>query len=122
MFSAPHWRASVAAEGVGDYIEKLKRDKVPVARYPNNAAAWFGLGSAFGGMNFADDAITAYRQAIKIQPDLDLAWYNLGLRILDSGRTDDAITAFRQAIKIEPDEARVWSYLGVVYEDFTRAY
>ena len=115
IFSDPDWRASCAAEADGDNVEQLKRNKVLVVRYPDSAVAWWALGCAFEKLKFSEDAIAAYRQAIKIKPDYADAWNNLGNAYDDSGRTDDAIAAYRQAIKIEPDCAGTWYNLGDAY-------
>jgi tetratricopeptide (TPR) repeat protein len=116
IYSDPDLRAAIAAEAAGDYVEKLKHDKVLIARYPDSDVAWYGLGITFGKLNFTDDAIEAYQQAIKIKPDFAGTWYNLGTVYGKSGRIDDAITTLRQAIKLKPDYAWAWNNLGVVYQ------
>jgi len=44
---------------------------------PQNAEAWNSLGVAYGKINRKDDAIEAYRQALRINPDHLAAWINL---------------------------------------------
>jgi Flp pilus assembly protein TadD len=120
IYFDPDMRAAFAAEAEGDYVEMLKRSRVLVVRYPEIAAAWYGLGCAFGQLKFTDDAIAAFRQAIKIMPDFVEAWSGLGVMYGQSGRTDDAIAAYRQAIKIMPEHAEAWFNLGVVYGQLGR--
>jgi tetratricopeptide (TPR) repeat protein len=115
VFSDPDWRATWAAEAATNYVEMLKHAKLLVERYPNFAWGWYGLGSAFGGLNFTADAIAAYKHAIKITPDDPLLWHDLGWEYDESGQTDNAIMAYQQAIKIEPEYARAWCNLGIVY-------
>jgi cytochrome c-type biogenesis protein CcmH/NrfG len=115
IFSDPDWRAACAAEASGDNVEDLKRSKVLVVRYPDNAVAWCGLGIVYDRLNFADDAIVAFRQAIKLKPDDADAWYGLGVCYGRAGRTDDAIAACRQTIKLKPDYAEAWNRLGTAY-------
>ena len=115
IFSDPDWRAAGAAVADGDNVEALKLTKALVARYPDNAHAWWTLACVLGRLNFTDDEMAAYRQAIKIKPDIAPLWYNLGLVYDKSGRTDDAIAAYRQAIKIQPDFAEAWYNLGLAY-------
>jgi len=115
IFSDPDWRAACVAGVDGDNVEQLKRSKALVARYPDNAFAWIALGDAFGGLNFTDDQIAAYQQAIKIKPDYAGAWYGLGVAYGHSRRTDDAVAAFHQAVKIKPDYAEAWYGLGLAY-------
>jgi tetratricopeptide (TPR) repeat protein len=115
IYSDPDWRAAYIATMSGDDVENLKYSKALVDRFPENAEAWFRLGYAFGHLNFTDDAISAYRQAIKIKPESAEAWCNLGNAYSNSRRTDDAIAAYREAIKIKPDHANAWYCLGYVY-------
>ena len=115
IYSDPDWRAAGNAEVAGDYVEVLKHVKVLVARYPDNAVAWTVLGCTFDDLNFTEDAVTAYQQAIKIKPDDATAWLDLGVSYIKLGRNDDAIAACRQAIKIKPDDADAWNNLGILY-------
>jgi len=112
IFSDTDWRSLLAAEAAGDYVEMLKRAKALVARYPDNGDAWGMLGWAFGKLKFTEDAIAAYRQAIKLKPDDALAWFGLGVEYCMAGRWDDATLAFRQAVKIKPDADYAWRGLG----------
>ncbi len=120
IFSDPNWRAYFAAEAAGDNVEMLKCAKALAARYPEDAIAYYCLGVAYGRLKFTEDAITAFREAIKLKPDLAQAWYNLGVGYGDTGRTDDAIAAYKQAIKLKSDDAEAWYNLGVVYGDTGR--
>ena len=115
IFSDPDWRAFVTSDSNDDNVERLKRAKVLVTRYPDNSLAWATLGWAFEMLNFTDDAIEAYQHAIKIKPDNAEAWVNFGKAYGQSGHIDEAVAAFRQAIKIKPNHASAWYNLGVVY-------
>jgi len=72
-------------------------------------------------------AIEAYKQAIRIDPDLADAYYNLGLAYNELGFYKDAIEAYKQAIRINPDDApyyslgRAYTLLGL-YKDAIEAY
>ena len=46
---------------------------------PENSIAWYGLGVAYGELGRYDDAIAAYREALRINPEYAYAWYGLGL-------------------------------------------
>jgi cytochrome c-type biogenesis protein CcmH/NrfG len=110
--------AVVAAQESENYVEFLMRANVLVARYAEKsdsqaAIAFIILGQAYYGLKFTDDAIAAYRQAIKLKPDSPLAWEDLGIICRESGKTDAAIVAFRQAIKLSPDSIKAWFNLGL---------
>ncbi len=82
--------------------------------------AWYCLGNAYGSLERYNDAIDAYRQAIRIVPEFDSAWYNLGLTYFKLKRYDDAIDACRQAVRIEPENASAWLDLGNAYGNLKR--
>ena len=122
IYSDHDFRNAWAAKDNGDYVKMLKLAKVVVTRYPDSAAAWYLMGYAFGGLNFTDDEIAAFRQVIKIRPDFAEAWNNLGFLYIQAGRTEEAIEAYRRAIKIKPDDAQTWYNLGMAYHRAQRFY
>jgi len=112
----PGW----AAEATVSYTELLRRAKILVNRYPDNAAAYFALGCAYARLNFTEDAIVSLRQAIKLNPDHANAWNNLGGMYDRLAHTDDATTAYRQAITLEPDYSDAWYNLGRMHHKSAR--
>ena len=85
-----------------------------------NAEAWYSLGIAYGKLNRYNDAIEAYRQALRINPEYADAWYNLGVAYGNLNRYNDAIEAYRQALRINPEYADAWYNLGVAYGELKR--
>src|SRR5262249_8723640 len=61
-----------------------------------------------------DEAIAAYREAIRIRPDRAEAHNNLGLALHARGRAEDAVAEFRAAIRLRPDYAEAHFNLGTV--------
>jgi Tfp pilus assembly protein PilF len=59
-----------------------------------------------------DEAIAAFREAIRLQPDYAPAHYNLGNALWAKGKADEAIAAFRGAIRLQPDDAPAHCNLG----------
>jgi tetratricopeptide (TPR) repeat protein len=117
IFADPDWRAFVAAEATGNYVEQLKHNQALVRRYPNNAVAQYSLGLTYLNLNFYEDAQTAFREAIKIRPDDPYSWYGLGFALAAKAKIEEATYAFRQAIKLKPEYADAWSALGNCYVD-----
>ena len=115
IFSDPDWRAAVAAQAAGDLVDLLKRSQALVRRYPDNATVWGLLGMCYWEVGRTDDAIAAYRQAIKLKPDFAEAWNNLGGCYRKAGRTDDEIAAYQQAVKLKPNLVEAWNNLGWCY-------
>jgi Flp pilus assembly protein TadD len=44
-----------------------------------------------------DEAVTAFRTAIRLEPNSALAHYGLGIALKEQGKPDEAIAAFREA-------------------------
>jgi tetratricopeptide (TPR) repeat protein len=59
-----------------------------------------------------DEAIAAYREAVRLQPDQAKYHYDLGVALHGKGRLEEAIGAFRKAIEIKPDSAKAHCDLG----------
>lgn len=61
------------------------------------------------------ESAQAYRQALKVQPELALAHYGLGLALARLQKYQEAVTSFQAAIRYEPEWARAHKDLGVAY-------
>jgi len=85
--------------------------------YKKTGEYWFYLGLAYGDSGMYKEAIEAYKQAIRLNPDDAEAHNNLGIAYGESGMYEEAIEAFKQAIRIEPDDAKAHSNLGFAYSE-----
>jgi len=66
---------------------------------------------------FIEDAETAYRLAISLNPKLVASWNNLGWLFQQHlGRYEEAEAAYRRAIEISPMVAMPWNNLGILLE------
>lgn len=108
IFADPDYRAGAEAEAAQDHVEMLKRGQALVRRYPENDLAHFWLGVAYANLKFYEDAIAAFKQAIKLKPDYPEAWAGLGLAYRVAGRMDDARDAFQRAEKLKPGISKSW--------------
>ena len=57
-------------------------------------------------------AVSAYREAIRLKPDLPFVWTNLGAAYDKLGDYPKAAEACREAIRLKPDDAKAWYHLG----------
>ena len=82
---------------------------------PGHSTAWFSIGLACQQLDRHEQAISAYRQALRIDPSLPAVWPYLGGAYGTLKRYDDAIAAYRQALRLDPDDADAWNSLGLTY-------
>jgi cytochrome c-type biogenesis protein CcmH/NrfG len=83
---------------------------------PKSADAWRVLGSAYSYLKQYDDAIHAYREALRIQPDGFIAWNLLGSAYNFLKQYDQAIQSYREALRIQPEDFSAWHNLGNAYD------
>jgi Flp pilus assembly protein TadD len=71
------------------------------------------LGNALLTRGRAEEAICAYREALRLRPHLSQPYNNLGAALKHLGRFDEAVAAYRKALELAPDDATVHNNLGV---------
>jgi len=67
-----------------------------------------------------DEALAAYREAVRLQPGLAVAHHSLGRALREKGLTEEAAAAFRRAIELQGDFAEAYSSLGNVLQQAGR--
>lgn len=63
-----------------------------------------------------DEAISAYREAIRGDPQNAVAHYGLGVAYSRTGADDQAIAAYREAVRLQPTNVDAYYGLGVAAE------
>lgn len=86
----------------------------------NTASDWNSLGESYYNSGDYDAAISAFMNAVAVNPDYAEAWNNLGTAYEQIGRYQDAVLAFRRAVAINPRYDEAWNNLGNVYEKLGR--
>lgn len=84
------------------------------------AAEWNELGESYYSGSSYDEAISAYMNAISINPSLSDVWNNLGLAYEEEGRYNEAMMAFKRAVSLNSRYVEAWNNLGDVYEKLGR--
>jgi tetratricopeptide (TPR) repeat protein len=70
------------------------------------AEGWEGVGRCLYELGRIDEAVNAWRQALKINPDLMWSNNNIGWVLLDRGKKyEESLKWFDRAIKIEPNQS-----------------
>lgn len=74
---------------------------------PTHAKIWYNKGIALNNLQRYEEAIDAFDQVIRINPEevnaRASAWFNKGMALQKLGRYEEAIEAFDQQLKINPN-------------------
>ena len=83
-----------------------------VARRPQDADVYIGLGRALEEQHREDEAERAFHQAIEAEPGYVAGHTALGNLMFRLGRADEAVASYRKATELAPGSAQVYSNLG----------
>jgi tetratricopeptide (TPR) repeat protein len=87
---------------------------------PDDARAHLHLGNALKAQGKMDDAVVAYREAMRLQPNM--AYRPLGTTLRAQGKLDEAIAVYREAIRLRPNLAGPRVNLGAILCDIRHDY
>ena len=110
-------RAHVLAQQ-GRNEEALSDARALVQAHPQRSAGdWFNLAYLLEATSRTDEAESAFRRALALDPKLDRAWYGLGLVLIRQQRFDDAVAALKRNTELQPMSPYGWYQLARVQLD-----
>ena len=92
-------RGQIAAGQASAAATSLQRI---TAAYPDSASAWNEYGRALNNLKRLDDAIRAFREAVRLDEDFALAWNHLGHVLRAAGAQEEARHIFARAVELDP--------------------
>ncbi|HEY5503858.1 MAG TPA: tetratricopeptide repeat protein, partial [Sedimentisphaerales bacterium] len=84
-------------------------------RWPQDARGWNFLGIAYGMKGQTEDARTAYKHSIALNPRLYATWANLGTSYSIAGDREQAIADFKESLRLKSEYIN-WLKLGIAQE------
>jgi Tfp pilus assembly protein PilF len=105
--------AGVKAFDAGSYADARKSFEAASKKNPSNFLALFDLGQACEKLGDKPAALTAYKAALAVKPDLDTAAAALSSMYIDAGQNDDALAVARAGLAKHPGSAALHENLGI---------
>ncbi|MFL6292636.1 MAG: tetratricopeptide repeat protein [Thermoanaerobaculia bacterium] len=91
-----------------------------VVERPQDAAVYNDLGSLLLLAERADEAETAYRKAIELDPDKVSALFNLAQLQQQRGEKREALRLYDRVVEIQPNHAWAHYQIGTLYEGWNQ--
>ncbi|MBI5837615.1 MAG: tetratricopeptide repeat protein [Candidatus Eisenbacteria bacterium] len=110
VFAVAVWARTPVWNSAGALFEDCAR------RSPGSARAWVNLGVARLSQDRLEEAESALKRALALQPDHDKALSNLALVLRRQGRLGEAEAAGRHAVRLEPGNADARFNLATVLQ------
>ncbi len=86
--------------------------KLPPEKQAHYAAINNDLGVTQKKAGDFKTAITYYRQAIALNPDLAIAHYNLGVALQEQGKLEEAIACYQKVLSLNPEDGEIYKKLA----------
>jgi len=114
------WKKRASALSLKDWDALLDWCQKWTKSEPKEVEAWYYLGNAFTWLSRYNEAIEAFREALRLNPEYATAWSSLGDVYNNLKRYDEAIEAYNQVLRLNPKNADGWSGRGRVYNKLKR--
>ena len=85
-----------------------------------SSSSLLNIGNELGDLGRYEEAIAAYDEAIKIDPNDPDLWHNKGNQLANLGRYEEALSAYDEAIRLKPDYDYAWLNKGNQLENLER--
>ena len=101
----------------GDYLKALKISKILISKNNEEAFLFNVKGMAEIKLNYFEDSITSFKNAIKIDQNYIEAYNNLATTYINLGQFETAISYLKKAIIIKPNYANAYNNLASAQND-----
>jgi Tfp pilus assembly protein PilF len=110
--------ALAATPSPSNLTKALEAQHQLTEKRPQDAGVWNDYGNLLLLANRPDEAESAYRQAVTLDPKKASALFNLGLLEQQRGHHKEALTLFQQVVAAEPQHAWAHYQIGSIYESW----
>jgi len=109
---------AASASELGRFDEAVRYREEAVGIAPEDPALWRDLGIARRRAGAEREAVTCFREALRLDPtDAAGVGLELGRALKTLGETQRAVDAYRDAVARHPGCPELWSDLAILYSD-----
>jgi len=116
----PITRWSDRDEAFQDVVTEISRTIKDLLISLKTKEEWIREGNALNGLKRYEEALAAYEQAIRLDPNYTYAYLFKGNALSDLKRYEEALAAYEQAIRLDPDDADYYHNKGIALNELKR--
>ena len=98
----------------GDHLEAIKCFLVTVKHNPEHAKAWNNIGVSKLCLSKPEEAVIAFKKALRIDSDYRDALHNRALAYSDVGELDSAMDDLNRAISLDPEHWASYKHRSIL--------
>src|SRR5260370_19111528 len=107
-------------EAFQDVVTEISRTIKDLLISLNTKEEWLIEGAILMNLRRYEEALAAYEQAIRLDPNFARAYNGKGLTLNSLKRYEEAIAAFEQAIRLDPNNADAYNFKGIALNSLKR--
>jgi tetratricopeptide (TPR) repeat protein len=116
--SSKDWEdRATALSAAEDWAGLMEHSKRWTKAQPKEPFAWMYVAFAYDRLGRYQEAVNAYKEVVRLEPDLAEAGGGLGAAYSNLGRYQEAVEANKEALRLKPNHADAWNNLGVAYSN-----
>jgi protein O-GlcNAc transferase len=110
----------VVADQVGETETAIRLITKAIEHGPEDPSCFNDLGNAFVNHGNPQEALSCFRKALKLNPNLAGAHNNMGHVLVKQIRIaeGEAISCFQKAAELKPDCAEAYAYMGMAFKHY----
>ena len=98
----------------GDHVEAIKCFLVTVKHNPEHSRAWNNIGVSKLCLSKPEEAVTAFKKALRIDSNYRDALHNRALAYSDVGELDSAMDDLNRAISLDPEHWASYKHRSIL--------
>src|SRR5260221_254213 len=116
----PITRWSDRDEAFQDVVTEISRTIKDLLISLKTKEEWIREGNALNGLKRYEEALAAYEQAIRLDPNDADYYHTKGIALNDLKRNEEALAAYEQAIRLDPNYTYAYYGKGFVLNELKR--